>query len=294
MKKYLIYLIVLAISVGLWRGFSSQSNPSLEESQTEVDQEVSLDAKANQILTNDYEKLIKNLKKENVENPNWEDIINYSQKVEDVVSPQNAKGILELSQANLPDLMSCLEKDFCGMTTRGEDDPYFDETATPAHQLIRRNLKIINEAIYKDPSLKKLVDWDLIENIALSDSEMIQVEALNLMNQSPANVDAQKLVALSGHYTGEAKAKALVSIAKGKKGNGAVAQEVQEDFAMKDANTVISILEKMNEMGLTKYQVSQALKNLCRFNETGDEAHNWKMIEHLALKLDSEFKKYCN
>lgn len=298
MKKILFLIVFLVVAFGVWSYQTSQP----EVTDNEVDETFEVDGqhesvdRSSEILKNDYEKLVSNLKKENIEGKEWEVITNYSLNPDEVINAHNAKGFFDSVNKNLPDLVNCLKKDFCGMTTRGEHDPYFDEQKTPAHQLVRRNLRILKESLKEDSSLVGNVDWNFINEIAESDSEILQTEALVLLKEYGPKTELSDLLKKTKNYSGNSKADALVDLAKDAKAQdkNIIADEIKEIFAQADSNTVISVLEKMQSMKLNKSDLPSVLKNLCRINEDENENHNWPMITYQAKKLYQDFETLCN
>ena len=289
MKKLIAIILVIAGIAGVW-WITSTPPASLESVTVET-------TTPEEALVKDLEKITSNLKPENIANAEWKEITNYSLKPEDLVKRENAKGLFTAAQNNIPDIYSCLKKDFCGMTTRGEDDAYFDDQRTPAHILLNRNLKILKESLRKDPTLKEKMNWDMIHELATSDAEMLQVEALDILREFDSeSMKTDELIKISADYTGTAKADALVRLASGKNATDKhlVAMDMEEVFAMSDANTVISVLENVKKMELSKSDINRSFKNLCRFKDNADEAHNWAMIKYEANKINPEFEKSCN
>lgn len=288
MKKIVVTLLILAGIAAVWLNRKPQAAPVLKTVQT--------DAPVNtpeQILMNDYEKIAKNLDPVNTAGEEWKEINNYALSPATLVKAENAKTFFNTAQKNLPDIYSCLKKDFCGMETRNEDDAYFDDQRTPAHILINRNLKIMKEALLKDQSLASQVDWELMQDLAASESEMLSVESIDIIRQFDSkNVKTDDLIKLTENAKGTAKAEALEKIAKNNDANGKVilASEIADTFAVADNDTVISILEKLGGMGFSKDQTAKMLKNLCDRKED----HNWKMIRYEALKINKDFERNCN
>lgn len=292
MKKVIAVLLVAVGIAGLW--WKMSSTPALltkEEVQMEGEKT------PEEILASDFERIESNLKPENTTKDEWKKVTDYAVRPEDLVTKENAHNFLSVTQNNLPDLYACLKKDFCGMTTRGEDDAYFDDQRTPAHILMNRNLKILKESLRKDIALKSQVNWDLIQELAASDSEMLQVEALDILREfDDESMKTEELIKMTEDYKGTAKADALMRIAKSKKASDKrlVAGEVEEVFAMSDANTVISVLENVKKMDLGQRDLTRVFRNLCRFKDNADEAHNWKMIKYEASQINADFEKLCN
>ena len=289
MKKIILALIVIVAFAAVWW---NKTPPAAPIAKKNVEKSV---PSPDEILASDYEKISKNLKPENTSSEEWKQINSYSLSPVSIVNKDNAKGFFKVASANIPDIYSCLKKDFCGMETRGPDDAYFDDERTPAHILINRNLKIIKESLTQDPSLKSQVNWDLMRDLANSNSEMLSVEALDIIGEfDTANGKSDELVKLTQDYKGTAKAEALARIAKNSSDKKAVANDIEEVFAMGDANTVISVLEKVKSMNFNESERPKILKNLCRFKNMENEAHNWAMIKSLAKKIYSDFEKSCN
>lgn len=297
MKKALLPLLIVIVVAGAWWNFSPRSSftpaPS-DEAVTTAETAASMKS-PEEILANDYEKIAKNLSPKNTSNDEWKQINNYAVRPDALVNAQNAKGYFKTAQANVPDLFSCLKKDFCGMETRGEDDAYFDDQRTPAHILINRNLSIMKESLRKDPSLKSEVDWELMKELATSGSDMLSVEALDIIREFDSeSVKTDELIKVTQDLKGQAKADALLNLSKRSNSTDKIllASEVEEVFAMGDANTVISVLEKLRNMSLGA-NASRVLKNLCRFKDN-EQSHNWPVIKTQANKINKNFEQMCN
>ncbi len=249
-----------------------------------------------EIVGTDFEKIEKQLKPENIKADEWKGINDYTVPVNELVSAGNAAQYFKTAQNNLPELYSCLKKDFCGMES-SPGDPYFDDQRTPAHILMNRSLKIMKESLQKNKSLASEVNWELMEELAQSDMEMLEVEALDIINQfGSAHVSTEDSLKKSQYFKGTAKADALVRLSQkgNEKDQALIASDIEEVFAHSDAHTVISVLETMGQMKLKKETVAKTFNNLCRFKEEDANPANWKMISYLATKLNSDFKNSCN
>ena len=299
MKKLLLLFLIVIVIAGAWWNFSSRSSITPAKTSVEVltsTNETAAPMKSpEEILARDYEKIAKNLNKKNTSNDEWQQINNYAVKSEDLVNAQNAKDYFKTASSNVPDLFSCLKKDFCGMETRGEDDAYFDDQRTPAHILLKRNLNVMKESLRNDASLKSEVDWDLMKELAKSGSDMVSVEALDIIREfDNESVKTDELIKVTRDLKGQAKAEALINLSR--KSNSMdkilIASEVEEIFAMSDANTVISVLEKLKNMSLGA-NATRVLKNLCRFKDN-EQSHNWPVIKMTAMKVNKEFENMCN
>lgn len=297
MKKALLPLLIVIVVAGAWWNFSPRSSftPAPSDEAVTTAETATPMKSPEEILANDYEKIAKNLSPKNTSNDEWKQINNYAVRPDALVNAQNAKGYFKTAQSNVPDLFSCLKKDFCGMETRGEDDAYFDDQRTPAHILINRNLSIMKESLRKDPSLKSEVDWELMKELATSGSDMLSVEALDIIREFDSeSVKTDELIKVTQDLKGQAKADALLNLSKRSNSTDKIllASEVEEVFAMGDANTVISVLEKLRNMSLGA-NASRVLKNLCRFKDN-EQSHNWPVIKTQANKINKNFEQMCN
>lgn len=294
MKKLILPLLIVIVVAGAWWNYSPRSSFTSSTDNAEVTATAPMKS-PEEIVAGDYEKIAKNLSTKNTSGDEWKQINNYSLTPEALVTNTNAKTYFKTAQSNVPDIFSCLKKDFCGMETRGEDDAYFDDQKTPAHILLNRNLKIMKESLRKDGSLKSEVDWDLMKELATSGSDMLSVEALDIIREFDSeSVKTDELIKVTQDLKGQAKADALVNLSKRSNSTDKIllASEVQEVFAMSDANTVISVLEKLRNMSLGA-NASRVLANLCRFKDN-EESHNWPMIKMMANKINKDFEKMCN
>lgn len=292
MKKLLLFIIiVLVIGTIAWRmgTFTTPGSPARAQTTDEIPRS------PDEIVATDFQKIEKNLKRENIQADEWKDINTYTLKVEDMVNSGNAQYYFQVAQKNLPDIYSCLKRDFCGMEP-AEGDPYFDDQRTPAHILMNRSLKVIRESLRENPDLSSQVDWDLMEELAQSDADMLKVEALDIIREhSRINAATEDILKTTKNYTGEAKADALLRVSNnaGPKDKQLLAGEIADVFEIADPHTVISVLENMDKMKLSKESMLNVFSNLCRFKQNELNPGNWKMIESLASKLNPEFKTLC-
>ena len=124
---------------------------------------------------------------------------------------------------------------------------------------------------------------------------MLSVEALDIIREFDSeSVKTDELIKVTQDLKGQAKADALVNLSKRSNSTDKIllASEVEEVFAMADANTVISVLEKLRNMSLGA-NASRVLKNLCRFKDN-EQSHNWPVIKTQANKINKNFEQMCN
>ena len=246
-----------------------------------------------QILKNDLAKIEAHVAPKIVKSAIWQDVLKYEIPAQSLVNAQNSKNIFHVSNSAIEGIHSCLIKDYCGMQTRGDFDPYFDENNTPSHFLLERNLKLMKEALGHDSSLVSEVDWELIRILSESTSERISSAAMELLvnNQAVTDDKEESLIRISKYHTGEAKAKSLLLISKNatKRAKVLLANEIEETFEMADANTVISILENLKTMDLSTDQLARIIPKLCRFKDS----NNWPMITYETKKINYNLQKDC-
>lgn len=265
-KKNICLAIIMIFCAGLWWrsqsiGFSSTAS----------------------ILIRDQAKLESHFKPEILSNKQWPQVNDYSLSAQNLVNQKNSRELFILNHSSAKDLAACLKKNFCGMEKRSDDDAYFDEAKTPGHILLGRNLDIMLEALRINPDLQTEIDWDLIRELTESENEKIQVIALTIIKDYDAsNEDIAKLLKIADHFKGEAKASALEQIASRDSSieRMQLMNAVEKSFALDDPHTVISIVEKMEKMSLSKEEIAKVSRNLCRFKESGADDPNWKMIKY--------------
>lgn len=285
MKKIvLIAMILIPASIGVWMMQTSTHRPETPTIQKTPAQTVE----------GDLDKIQKQLKPENISNNEWKEINNYAIRPENLITTSNAESFFNTAKNNLPEIYNCLKKDFCGMEP-SENDPYFDDQRTPAHILLNRNLQIIKESLKKNPSLSNAVDWDLMDQLANSQQEMLEVEALDIIeNFNPSREGVEGTLKAVKNFKGTSKADSLIRVSSraSVKDKQLIINEIEEVFATSDAHTVISVLERMDQMQLSKESMLKSFRNLCHFKNDANPG-NWKMIHFLANKLNSEFNKLC-
>jgi hypothetical protein len=252
--------------------------------------------KTESILEKDKKALEKNISKEILTDENWIKINDYSLAVKDLVSLNNSRSLFKLSKQSVNDLSSCLKKDFCGMEKRDENDSYFDETKTPGHILLGRNLEILSQTLDQNPELSKEVDWDVIRDLTDSANEKVQVLAVNLLKNHNSKEDsAEKLLKIADDYKGRAKADALVEISadNSEEAHARLLNSITKSFSSDDPNTAISVMEKLPQMHLSLREMEMVANYLCHYKELGAEDHNWKMIKFQMGKQSVQMDTVC-
>lgn len=288
MKKIILTVLILVFGFGLWWTLSPQSNHASSPLQgTELGES---------ILKSDYEKLTKTINPKIVASTEWKDLISYQILPSKIVNKENSNIYLKMINESLPELFICLKKDYCGMTTRNDDDAYFDDQKTPSHILINRQLKVLKELLALRPELANEIDWELLIELARFDSELIQVEALDIISEHNKTASTvNELIKVSSSYQGNARAQALLKIAQSKDELtlSLVTNEIEEIFEMADANTVLSVLENLKKMSIGQSNLENVLKNLCRFKTDESQSHNWTMIKYETKSLNANLDSYC-
>ncbi|MGZ3789884.1 MAG: hypothetical protein ACXVLQ_15200 [Bacteriovorax sp.] len=248
------------------------------------------------ILSNDRQKLERSLKKEILKDENWVKVNDYSLAVKDLVTKKNARELFNLTNESISDLARCLKKDFCGMERRNDDDAYFDESKTPAHILLGRNLEIMLESLQIYPELKQKVNWELINELTDSANEQIQVLSILLLKKFNLKEDeSDKLYKFADDFKGSAKARALKELAlrNSDTDRELLLNSIEKSFAIDDPHTAISIVESLGKMNLSKNELERVSRNLCHYKDNGETDPNWKMIRYLMGKISIDLNRTC-
>ncbi len=246
--------------------------------------------------TSDVKKIETFLKSKNTQNISWETLTDFRLKLETSINKENAKNVFEVANKNLPDLIKCLRKDYCGMDPATIEKPYFDKDRTPAHLIAARTLSAMLLSIKLNPELKKDVDWNLIREISgLSGNELRAASMDLLINYDVNNNGKDSLYKVAESYSGQAKANFYTQMAADLATNerAIFVSTVEKSLEKDDPNTVISIVESLKKYKLTSTEMVGVSKVLCRFKNDEAQGHNWLMIKSLMNKLDKNFEQIC-
>jgi len=290
MKLKLIYVLSLAACAGLVvKGQTGTRSRTIAEVPAAV--------KTESILEKDKKALEKNISKDVLMNENWTVINDFSLPVKQLMSlNSNPKNLFKVSKQSVYDLTSCLKKDFCGMERKDENDAYFDETKTPGHILLGRNLEILKESFDRDPSLANDVDWDVIKELTDNSNEKVQVLAVEILKKyNPKENSSENLLKIVDNYKGNAKADALVQMSGdiSEDAHSRLLNSIAKSFSSDDPNTAISVMEKLPQMHLTTRETEMVANYLCHYKEEGSEDHNWKMIKFRMSKVNVDMDAVC-
>ncbi len=245
---------------------------------------------------NDLKKIESFLKPANITSPNWEKLVDYRTNLKQTINLENAVSYFETANQNLPDLVICLRKDFCGMEPASLSSPYFDDERTPAHLLVARTLDVIKESLRLHPELASKVDWNLITEISGLAGNEVRASSMDLLvSFDVRNNGRAHLFEIAESYKGEAKAKFYSKMAKDLEPSErpVFISTLEKSLEQDDAHTVISIVEKLNTFQLSKNEVVNVEKVLCRFKQDDPKDPNWLMIKYNMSKLDNRFEQNC-
>jgi hypothetical protein len=243
----------------------------------------------------DIKKIESYLKPQNIQSPSWESLIDYRTDLKKTINKENAQDYFETASKNLPDLVHCLRKDFCGMEKATVEAPYFDSERTPAHLLLSRTLKVIFESIKNRPELASQLDWNLITEISgLSGNEVKAASMDLLINFDKRNSGKEHLFEIADGYKGAAKAKFYSEIAVDliPEERPLFISTIEKTFEHDDAHTVISTVESMKKFKLDQAEITRVSKALCHF-KSDEHPGNWSMIVSQMKKVDINFEKNC-
>lgn len=290
MKLKMIYLLSLVACAGLVvKAQTGQRSRSVAEE--------NVSAKTQTILERDKKALEKNISKDVLADDHWEQINNFSLPVKELMNLNpDPRALFKVSRQSIYDLKSCLKKDFCGMERKDENDSYFDETSTPGHILLGRNLEILSSTLDREPELAQDVDWDAVYELTENANEKIQVIAVELLKKhNPKEGSTAKLLKIAEDYKGNAKAGALVQIAgdTSEEARHQLLSSISKSFASDDPDTAISVMEKLPQMHLSAREMEMVANYLCHYKEEGSENHNWKMIKFRMGKMKVDMDTVC-
>jgi hypothetical protein len=246
------------------------------------------------ILKNDLEKLEKNLASEIIKDESWKKINDYAIPPAQLVNSKNAKHLFKLSNNSIDNLAICLRKDFCGMEKRNEHDAYFDDKKTPGHILLGRNLSIMLSVLKLYPELENEINWEMIRELTENNNENIQVLAIELLNNFKSN--EINIFSVIDNFKGNAKGRALADL-KTKDSSSErqmLINSLEKSFASDDPNTVISVVEQLKKMRLSKDEMEKVSRNLCHYKEKGIDDPNWKMIKYDMGLVRVDLDKVCS
>jgi hypothetical protein len=294
-KKSTLFIIVFLCSAGIFlKSPTSTIFKNVENNNTKNSSLSSTNTE--NILKNDLAKLVRNLKIETVQDRNWVNVNDYSINVKELVNPKNSKHLFNLTNGSIANLANCLKKDFCGMERRSESDAYFDENKTPGHILLGRSLNIMLESLRINPGLQSKIDWDLINEFTFSSNERIQVLAVELIKEyDTSENDTDNLFKIVDNFKGNAKADALAKLSVKDSSSERIifVNSLEKAFAGDDPNTVISVVENLKKMNLSKEEMARVSKNLCHYKENGTDDPNWKMIKYDMGKVSIDLENIC-
>ncbi len=293
MKLKILYILTLAVAAVIWMRSGPGSHPQSEGSAFATSVKTS-DA----ILLNDRMKLEKNLRLDVIQSENWIKINDYSMAVNELVTRKNSRDLFRITNESISDLARCLKKDFCGMEKRNDNDSYFDNSKTPGHILLGRDLEIMYESLKGNNDLRKDVDWNLVRELTDSANEKIQVMATMLLKDfSPKEEsDSSRLLKTIDSYKGNAKAQSLVVFSErtSEEDHRQLLTSIEKSFSDDDPNTAMSVVEKLGKMKLTQSELEKVSGYLCHYREGGGDEHNWKMIRYEMGKLSIDLDDICS
>ena len=236
------------------------------------------------------------LKPQNIKSPNWDTLVDYRTDLKKTINKENAASYFETASQNLPDLVICLRKDFCGMEKPTIEAPYFDSERTPAHLLLARTLNVLYESIKNQPELAQQLDWNLITEISgLTGNEVKAASMELLLNFDKRNSGKEQLFEIADGYKGAAKAKFYSEMARDllPEERPLFVTTIEKTFELDDADTVLSTVENMSKFKLKPEELTRLGKALCRFKRDENQKNNWMMIVSQMKKIDNNFEQNC-
>ncbi len=220
----------------------------------------------------------------------WNYVSNFSTKPSTIVNTRNAQKYLEYSSVFNEALIECLSKDLCNMQPDSKSDPYFDYDDTIAHKFIQRNLEFIKQALIVDKKLTIGQDHSM-SKITLNNDKinraLIDIYALNSQDSS-----AGELMNFESTQ-GKSRVYFLEKISQMPTYNRSdFLSYFEKTLRESDPFTVISLLENLEKIKISQFELETSFKGLCRFKDEGFD-HNWKSIVVHAQKKMNDFVTIC-
>lgn len=225
-----------------------------------------------------------------------QNINDFSKKATDIVNKENAVELLNLSIQNIKILNECIQKNYCGMAKRNDEDPYFDFDRTPAHIYLKRSLEILLESLKIEPSLISSVDWELIDELSKNSNQNIQLLTLDLLSRNgDFNKNIEHLLFLLSQFKGEAKADGLVllSLKINLENKKQFLNLLEKIFLTDDNDTILNVVSKLGKMSLSQKEIERVTPSICHLKTEILNGANWKMIKHDYFNLNLDLDKIC-
>lgn len=250
-KKLLVVWVVVIAGLFAWASLRRQEQDALKraESAKQLENKGETEAQENKpIFDTAY-------KTEEVTEAKVEPVIsldelkNYSISDEEILAKWEGKES-ELAKALFAaskETTDCLKKDLCGETP-SEDGPYFDESNTPAHQLLERELSLLIQLREQNLLESAIIPTEQIEATLDIKNSAIQTMALEL--RLAAGIDDnsyQSLLDRTPSLLPQASATSLALLAKESR-----LSQSRRDELMKTANMLLRSDDQVRAVEMSK------------------------------------------
>jgi hypothetical protein len=259
-------------------------------------EKLSLSNKEIVISPEELVKIESQLKISHIQSDLWKNISNPKLNLEKTITKTNSKEYFELANKILPDLVFCLRKNNCGITKNEINSKTFDTDSTLAHFLLAKNISVLHETLKHQPELAVQLDWNLITEISGLSGNEIKEASLSLLTEfDKRNNGKERLFEIAKSYRGTEKADfyALISADLVLEERPIFIQTLEKSFNEDEPDTVIKIVQNIKKFHLSKVEVSDLGKALCRSKLKAANDNNWKSIVTSMKNIDSNFEQSC-
>lgn len=302
MKNKIIPIIFVIISFSIAYIFFRQApEENLEEEQEYKDEKIveTTSFKNDPIIENtplaeDIKKLESKLSKELTEDQLFAPLMDFTIAAKDLPNKkEQAKHYKELINKSLHEKLACIEQ-LCGMEPE-EDKPYFDETDTIAHKMMKRELDILDSLLESgDLSLSQEEQQRLVSEtlIPLLDVDSPQVTEALIGPLSKLPNGPETLLNAVEKFEGDNAKEAFKRLSKTSLDRNSWIDTLVKRLESADAFTAVTIVEGLFDMRLSSDELERIYPPLCRYKEDSSEEHNWLNIRHQMQRIVGD-KDFC-
>jgi hypothetical protein len=302
MKNKIISIIFIAASFTIAYNFFREKPVETEEIYEEekaVEQTEKSSFKSDPLIQNtplaeDIKKLESKLSKELTEDELFAPLLDFTISPEELPNRKtHARHYNEIINKSLHEKLACIEQ-FCGMEPE-EGKPYFDETDTVAHKMMKRELDILNSLLDSgDLTLSPEEQQQLVNEtlVPLLDVNSPQVTEALIGPLSKLPNGPETLLNAVEKFEGDNAKEAFKRLSKSSLDRNSWIDTLIRRLESADAFTAVTIVEGLFDMRLTSSELERIYPPLCRYKEDSSEEHNWLNIRHQMQRIVGD-KDFC-
>ncbi|WP_157765661.1 hypothetical protein [Halobacteriovorax marinus] len=269
-----IFYLVYSTDQSIDQGISKRSDSE------RVTKEESLPT-GDQIINDQVQKLATNLEVKISEDQLFTGLNNYRVEIKDLKKGLKKDFVKKYVSSQSKKLLNCLKVDFCGM--KADPDGYFDEHSTPAHVLLSRELRLLNEMLeFGELELNEL---DFSELIKLENKSIIESTAELFLKADPSQTDLESFIATSSHLEGAKKQTFYFKLIKAASSSqrDLLIDSLAKELKTSEAYSIVAFFQKISSLKLDESELITISKSGCHLKE--DNEVSWNSFSY-------NFKKY--